>query len=602
MCSIVGVVSPSKIPAKLLRQASCLLDFTARRGPDDQGSVLIDNKVYLGSNRLCIIGCVPDGRMPMKSLNGDYWISYNGEIYNYKELRAQLIDKGFKFRSTTDTEVVLNAYICWGDKFVEKLNGIFAFLIYDKNNDLMISGRDRFGGRPLYYAKVDDCLVFSSDFKLLNDLAYPKRKVIDISALTAYLQCRFVPGNKTIIKDIFKLQPAEMISWRLSDLSPTVKRFWRPKLELHKFNQNEFNKKLAAAINLTKTADLTPDILLSGGLDSAAIAAIMNNQEDRNVQTYTFAFANPDPIKKNRKSSYQITTPNLDERDKAANIAKLFKYPNNSFVMDYDIGLKDFLDMMRILGEPIASTNALGNYLFAKALKGKTKLVLAGTGSDEFLGGYQDLYFNGARKSLRTAKNSSVFLKALSDFDGGAASPLAFLDPDLIQEGYLNDYLYSSMASFPKESYPNELLNQIAFFELAFALPGWELDQADRLFMSQSIELRPAFLENNFVDYGLTISSRDKAGKRPLRQAMHAYLPKKAIDQVKYPGMGTPKDICKQGWFKDLINELFEQPLDIWNKKSIVTLSKESYDDWNFDVLYRLVYLQLWLKDNNYKI
>lgn len=602
MCSILGMVSSNKIPVNLLKQAPGLLDFSARRGPDDQGSVLIDNKVYLGSNRLCIIDCTPDGKMPMKSLNGDYWISYNGEIYNYKELRNQLIERGFKFKSSTDTEVVLNAYICWGDQFVEKLNGIFAFLLYDKNKNIMIAGRDRFGGRPLYYTKTDGCLIFCSDFKSLSDLVYPKRKELDLSALTAYLLCRFVPGNKTIVKDINKLQPAEITYWHIDDLSPAVNNFWQPRFEPRKFNQKEFNKKLAEAINLTKTADSTPDILLSGGLDSAAIAAILHSQGDKDVQTYTFAFTNPDPVVENKKSGYQITTPNIDERDMASGVAQLFNYRNYSFVMDYNIGLDDFLDMTRILGEPIASTNALGNYLFAKALKGKTKLALAGTGSDELLGGYQELYFKGTHESLKTVNDSLVFLKALSDFDGGSTSPLTFLNPDLIQKKYIDNYLSSSMALFPSEKYPKELLNQIAFFELAFALPGWELDQADRLFTSQAIELRPAFLENNFVDYALAISSKDKVGKHPLRQAVGGYLPKSTINQVKHPGMGTPKDICKQKWFKNLINELFQQPLYIWNKKSIAALSKKSYDDWNFDILYRLVYLQLWLNDNNYKI
>lgn len=602
MCSILGMVSSKTIPKKLLMQAPMLLDITTDRGPDDRGSIVIDKRVYLGSNRLNIIDLSPGGKMPMKSLHGDYWISYNGEIYNYISLREQLVNEGFIFQSTADTEVILNAYVYWGDKFIEKLNGIFAFLIFDKKNNKIIAGRDRFGGKPLYYSKINDCIIFSSDFTVLRDLVYPNKKEIDLSALTAYMQCRFVPGERTILKKIFKLKPAEIITWKVENLSSTARQFWRPKFEPTPFLQEEFNTKLNEAIRYTKIADLSPSILLSGGLDSAAIAAILYQQGDNKIQTYTCAFTNPDASSKINKPNYQITTPNIDERDRAKVIADIFKYKNESFLIDSDIGLDGFIKMQQVLGEPIASTNALGSYLFALALKGRTKLALAGTGSDELLGGYQDLYFKGKNTALNNIDDPHTFLEAFADFDTGLISPLKYLKPELVQTGYLMNYANQAMGLFPADRYPNELLNQLSFFEIAFALPGWELDQADRLFMSQSIELRPAFLENNFVDYTLTIPSVNKVNKRPLKEAMQKYLPRSVTNQVKYPGLGTPKNVCNQEWFKSALNCLFNETLDIWDKDNVMALAKQPSAGWNFDILYRLVYLQLWLTDNNFKI
>lgn len=595
MCSILGMVSPKRIPNQLLKQAPRLLDLTVNRGPDGHGSIVIDKHIYLGNNRLSIIDLSSEGRMPLKSLHGDYWITYNGEIYNHVDLRNQLLNKGFNFRSTTDTEVILNAYIYWGNEFIEKLNGIFAFLIFDKKNNKIIAGRDRFGGKPLYYSQINDCVVFSSDFSLLRDLVYPNSKEIDLSALTAYVQCRFVPGERTILKKILKLQPAEVIIWQVEDLSSVTRRFWKPKFEPEPFQQEVFDKKLNEAIRYTKTADLTPSILLSGGLDSAAIAAILYHQGDTKVKTFTCAFTNPDFPNKSNKPSYKITTPNIDERGYAELVANTFNFSNESFSIDSNVSLELFLKMQRVLGEPIASTNALGNYLFARVLKGRTKFTISGTGSDELLGGYRDLYFKNKRTSLETVKDPMIFLKAFADLDAGQLSPLQYLNPELIQMDYLMEFTTQSMGLFPTDKYPNELLNQLAFFEMAFALPGWELDQADRLFMSQSIELRPAFLENNFVDYALTIPSAMKIDKHPLRKAMDKYLPNSVNRRVKYPGLGTPQSVCDQDWFKLASNCLFNETLDIWNKSNVSLFASQPSGKWNFDILYRLIYLQLWL-------
>lgn len=597
MCSILGIISKEKINKDLLKKSSALLKLTTERGPDDSGSVVVNKQVYLGNNRLSIIDKSLKGHMPMKSLRGDYWITYNGEIYNYTSLKNQLTDKGFKFKSESDTEVVLNAYICWGDKFVEKLNGIFAFLIFDKKLNKIITARDRFGAKPLYYSKINNSIIFSSDFDLVKNLVYPENKNLDHSALTSYMLCRFVPGDKTILKNIFKLQPAQIKIWNLKNLSSKSRKFWQPEFKPQKFSQKEFNKKLDDAIKYIKTADLNPSVLLSGGLDSAAIAAILKRQGNKNIKTFTCSFTNPDIEKKTNRSSYYITTPNIDESSYAKLVADSLEFKNKAFFIDYDINIDTFLKMQKILGEPIASTNALGNYLFAIKLNGRTKLGITGTGSDELLGGYKDLYFKNKIKTLKTIDDPKIFLNAFANFDSNKQYPLDYLKNDLIDDDYILDFTTKAMDSFPKNNHKNELLNQLTFFEMAFALPGWELDQADRLFMSQSIELRPGLLENNFVDYCLTIPSEEKLNKKPLKKAVKNILPRSIYNRPKYPGLGTPKDVYNKQWFKIATEELFNNTADIFDKKNIALLAKQPYEKWNFDIIYRLIYLQLWLKD-----
>lgn len=595
MCSILAIASPNELPTKLVGKTPDLLRFTSSRGPDDHGSLLIENRVYLGSNRLSIIDLSEEGRMPLKSLLGNYWITYNGEIYNYLDLRKQLVKEGVVFHSKSDTEVVLNAYVKWGESFVKKLNGIFAFVIFDKKKNKIITARDRFGCKPLYYLRLDDSIVFSSDFSLLRNLAHSSSDNINLSALTAYMQCRFVPGELTLLKDIFKLKPAEVRTWELKSLSSKTHQFWEPEFEIQPYDQETFNQKFFDAVKLTKTADVTPDLLLSGGLDSAAVLAAMNKQGERKFHIFTCAFKDSDVPKKQVGFSYKISAPSIDEREYAERVAETFHFHSDSTIIDSNISTKTFLEMQRVLGEPIASTNALGQYLFAISLKGKTKLAITGTGSDELLGGYQTLYFKNS-KELKNISNHSVFLDAFADFDLGNVPPLRFMNQELVQTDYLEEYANKTMSMFPAKLFPDERLNQLACFEMAFGLPGWELDQADRLFMSQSIELRPAFLENSFVDYALTIPSKFKVDKSPLRNAMRGLLPKKVVDRPKYPSLGTPLSVYKHKWFKSALRSLLENPLDIWDKKAIGSITKQPQTNWDFDTLYRLIYLQLWLK------
>ncbi|HEV2403117.1 MAG TPA: asparagine synthase (glutamine-hydrolyzing) [Candidatus Saccharimonadales bacterium] len=596
MCSILAMVNEQGLPHPLRLLTSKVLEQTRARGPDDSHAELINNIAYLGSNRLSIIGLGPAGRMPIKSQEHNCWIVYNGELYNHRELRAELKGQGFRFSTQSDTEVVLNAYVQWGDSFIEKLNGIFAFVIFDQDKARIIAGRDRFGAKPLYYMEIDGTLILSSDFKPLKQLRRSASDDFDAGALTAYMHFRFIPGNRSILKGIFKLKPAEIITWHMPGLKRHSRTYWRPYFRPEPFRQKDFTDKFLQAMQYVSVADVKPDLLLSGGLDSSAVAAAMHHLKYHAIHSYSCTYKDQltTAVTNDANDYSNLTNPYIDESQFAKLVVQTYGHQHHTAAVNADITPENFADMQRALGEPLASTDALGHYLFASALKGKTKLVLAGTGSDEILGGYEQLYFKKGNPKLRSFKDPLQLLRIFTNMDGDDELPLRFLNPDIVDNDYTHSLVSDVMDRFPADKHEYEALNQLAFFELGFDLPGWELDQADRIYMDQSIELRPAFLENNLVDYALTIRSRDKRGKAPLKQAMRGLLPDTIIDRPKYPSLGTPRTMYQKAWFQEGLRSLFEHPLDIWNRSEIQRLARLRPEDLNFDILYRLVYLQTW--------
>lgn len=593
MCSILTVFSNSTLSKSFTESFPDLLAMSLPRGPDESDIKIFDKKIILGSNRLRIIGEAVIGRMPLKSSNGDYWICFNGEIYNYIELREELFQAGFEFNTKTDTEVLLNSYIHFGDKFIKKLNGIFAFTIWDKEKNKIIAGRDRFGCKPLYYIDNGNFIALSSDFNVLLQLDSKEKDEIDHQALTSLLKCRFVPGERTIFKNIKKLLPGQTIYWDLETLNSKKRVFWRPNVKTKDFNQDEFNQKLSKAISLTARADTKASILLSGGLDSSAIASHLGRKKTNQFRTFSCYFKGATKeLPENKQSN--LSTGNLDESHLALEVAERYNYEHEVFEIDHHIDEDKFNKIQNALGEPIAVTNALGLYLLGEKLKGKTKLSLSGSGADELLGGYQDLYFKAGYDDfvLRTPQD---YLDGLSDFDGGSVDPLQFLKSEYINEDYLQEYTKEVFSNFKDSQNQDDLLNQLSVFELGFALVYWEMDMADKLFMDHSIELRPSFLENEFVDYCLSIKSKDKVNKNPLRKMYKKLLPETIIKGRKIPSLSTPLSITDAEWFIKIEEDLMNNPLPFWDEETLA--SEEIKSKVSFDVYYRIIYLQKWFKN-----
>jgi asparagine synthase (glutamine-hydrolysing) len=208
MCSIFGLFSKKEVEFPIEKIGESLLNESRDRGPDESSFISSGNRFFLGANRLSIIGKNGEGLMPMKDSHFDVWIALNGEIYNYVELRNELIANGVTFRTSTDTEVILKSYLYWKDTFIEKLNGIFSFCIYDARENRLICARDRFAAKPLYFYCDENTFSFGSDFLTVAKVAAEFSKLtLDSHAINSLINLRFVPGLKTIIKGVNKFAP-----------------------------------------------------------------------------------------------------------------------------------------------------------------------------------------------------------------------------------------------------------------------------------------------------------------------------------------------------------------------------------------------------------
>lgn len=599
MCSLLTIFTNKKFSSDFKYNVELLLKQSKSRGPDDSNSLIIDNNTFLGSNRLQIIGTPGVAQMPFKSLTKDCWIVLNGEIYNHADLRLELQNLGMAFSTDSDIEVIINSYIAWGDDFITKLNGIFSFVIYDRDNAKILAVRDRFGAKPLYYFANDDLISFSSDFQTICDIASSFCSLsINNKSLSTLMMLRFIPGEATIYDNIYKVNRAEYINADLKDLKSIQKvSYWKPKIQLQDFDQSIFNEKLSAAIVRTATADVPCGILLSGGLDSSTVLSILQKSNTNIFATYTCAFDGAEVSESSLQTSNTITTANIDETHLAKLVASQYRVTNKSYTLSTANHENNFVSMLQAFGEPVASPNALGLFLFAESIKCQPspKIFLCGTGADELLGGYQSLYFK-ENKNITNVDDCEL-IKSFSDFDSIASNPIELLDSHFIDTSYITSYLQSSMSSFHNAYKPNELLNQLAIFEFNFALPFWELEQADKLFMNFSFELRPSFLENDFVDYCFTIKSSDKMNKIPLRNAMRGSLPADIIERAKMPSLSTPASILHTTWFKSLIADVINDPCFFWNKDNVNQLLMDSNSEQSFDLIYRIVYIQSWFKN-----
>lgn len=599
MCSILSIITTKAFSPAFESIADKLLRMTENRGPDESSSIIFNNKIYLGNNRLSIIGKQANCTMPMKCKDREFWITYNGEIYNYKELKEELMQNGLAFSNDSDTEVILKGYEFWGEGIVNKLNGVFAFVIYDKEKNKFVAARDRFGAKPLFFILKNDVLAFSSEFLVLRELiSAKKRPMISKSALTSFLLCRFVPGDKTIFEEINKLRPAEIQVWDIDNLTHRSEIYWQPTFTPKAFNQDEFNEAFSKAIAATSEADEKACVLLSGGLDSSAIVARLNSLGKKNLDTYSCSF---NDVKSTLYSKdvleTKITNEILDESEFAQEVADLYSTNHHHYPISSDLSITQFETMQKALGEPVASPNAIGLFLLGGNMLGKTKLALCGTGADELLGGYQKLYVKHIFKKFSTINNSEL-LNIFSDFDSDTdrENVLNFLSQENVEQTYIENFLETSMIKFDQYKYSDELLNQLLFFELAFGLPGWELDQADRIFMNFSIELRPSFLENDFLNYCLSIYSSDKYNKTPLRVAVENELPPSIVNREKLPSLSTPASAFEQIWFTTIIDDLKANPHEIWNMESLSKYLEKPRAEISFDLIYRVAYLQKWLK------
>jgi asparagine synthase (glutamine-hydrolysing) len=376
MCGIVGAASVVPLPFSELPEQ--MRDTIAHRGPDDAGMWWAsDRRLWLAQRRLAVVDLSPGGRQPMEDRSGRLHLVFNGEIYNYRQLRTELEGLGHVFRSSSDTEVLLEAYAEWGVDCLSRINGMFAFALHDDRKNVLLVARDRAGEKPLFYRHDQGRFWFASELKaLLEDPALPRR--VDLQALNQYLAYGYVTGADCILEGYRKLRQGEAVSYDLDTGNLTRWRYWRPphRREEPPLRPADLDAELEAllrdAVRLRLQADVPVGILLSGGIDSSLITALAAEVSPNPVRTFTITFPGEG---------------SFDEGPYARVVADHFGTDHTALVAE-PASLDLLPQMARQFDEPMADSSMIPTFLVSRLIRQHATVALGGDGGDELFGGY----------------------------------------------------------------------------------------------------------------------------------------------------------------------------------------------------------------------
>lgn len=518
MCGIVGIVENKKqIDESILRK---MRDTLSHRGPDDSGIWTNSNKtIGLAHRRLSILDLSQTGHQPMSDERGDVWITYNGETYNFIEIKKELETKGYRFRSSTDTEVILYAYKEWGVECVNKFNGMFAFGIYDKRKKQLFMARDRAGKKPFYYAEYNRKFIFASELKaILCDPEFPRE--IDYGALNFYLTYGYIPFGLSIFKYARKLPPAHMMIYDIEKKGCNILRYWKvPLPDGKKYEEEELLEQLEYILNDSVKSRLISDVplgaFLSGGIDSSLVVAMMSLVSDKPVRTFSIGF---------EEQKY-------NELPYAKIVADYFGTKHTELIVKPDaFGILN--ELVKQFDEPFADSSMIPTYYVSKMTRNYVTVALSGDGGDELFGGYSSYclslidYYTGKILSTSLRRNISKYAEFLPERIIGKRQLLRLqYDPhrafiDRMSHGYFKDrfrmkLLAPEIMNLLGEKYhepelvlhsilrsaKTDFLNSLGTTDFLTYLPEDILTKVDRTSMKVSLEVRCPFLDFRLVEF-----------------------------------------------------------------------------------------------------
>lgn len=575
MCGIAGFAG---LNDKDLLGKMC--DVISHRGPNDKGYFL-DKDIGLGNRRLSIID-IKGGHQPIHNEDESIWITFNGEIYNFLELKKELESKGHKFYTNSDTEVIIHTYEEYGYSFVEKLRGIFAFAIWDDTKKQLLLVRDRLGVKPLYYTIFDGKILFGSEIKSILQYNGVKRK-INFKALNYFLTLRYVPGPDTIFDKIHKLQPSNILIWRDNKIS--IKRYWSLKLEPSNYSENFYTQRLyellKEAVRTELMSEVPLGVYLSGGIDSTVITTLMSQVSQEEIKTFSVGFGDE----------------RTDELNYARIVSENFGTSHNEFIIKPK-AMKFLPEIIWHFDEPIADPAAIPVYLLSELAKKYVTVVLTGEGGDELFAGYEQykILYN-AKKYTRFIPNKfiskvlSVTPESLLDHFFKYSSSLGIEGKkraigcfDMINKDILESYLkivsifddselkkvIKSQETFPvKEKYEKyfknvelkNILNKLLLLETEIQLPDNFLMKDDKMTMAYSIEARVPLLDHKLVEFVATIPPslklRGMKDKYILRKLMSKFTP--VIMKRKKQRFFVPIDTWLGGELWEVTNQILSK-------------------------------------------
>lgn len=599
MCGIAGIYAPGRVLSAAAVEP--MLASIAHRGPDDRGiEMLAGQALVFGHLRLSILDLSPLGHQPMATPDRRTWIVYNGEVYNFREIRQELQSLGWQFRSESDTEVILAAYRQWGLDAIQRFCGMFAFALWDDTQQVLHLCRDRFGVKPLYYSVRGGTLAFASESKALNQAGYTAR-LVDPVSVAEFLQYGYISAPRSIFADVQTVPPATVITFDAS-LRPRQYEYWRARDLFDSDHATALRGELAAlpeeqlldrmeaalqrAFEYRMVADVPVGLFLSGGIDSSLVATLLTRRSGFKLNTYTIGYGDSE----------------FDETPYAREVARALGSEHIEFPVSSQLAVDTVAEIPDIADEPIGDSSLVPTLLVSRLARQHVKVALSADGADELCGGYARYAYCGdfvqrrsrfaralyhlsgdvleklparwieagyaaargggpkfaavgdkLRKFIRMSRAASAFEAydaAISEWPAGDVSRLAPNAPAGL--GGAHAAFESAVGADPRD--------QFMHFDMTRYLPGDLLVKVDRASMAVSLEAREPFLDHEAAQLAAALPMswkiRGRQNKYILRRILYRHLPAALFERPKQ-GFSAPVG----AWLRGPLREVFLQEM-----------------------------------------
>ncbi|MGH9753026.1 MAG: asparagine synthase (glutamine-hydrolyzing) [Blastocatellia bacterium] len=579
MCGILGFINLDRTQPAEERTARAMAAAIRHRGPDDEGFYFKDN-VALGMRRLSIID-LATGHQPISNEDGSVWVVFNGEIYNFQDLRERLLARGHQFSTHSDTEVLVHLYEDEGDELVQHLNGMFAFALWDERRQRLLVARDRMGEKPLYFTQAANSFIFASELKSL--VVHPEvRARVNLLALRKYLQYEFVPSPHTMIEGVHKLRPAHRLIFEKGEWR--TEPYWRLSYEGERLKisedeaAEEIHDRLREAVRMRLISDVPLGVLLSGGIDSSAVAALAREAAGGRVKTFSIAFEE----KSFDESSYarlvadHLGTEHYEQRFTEREMLEIVP------------------EIPRLLDEPLGDGSLIPTFLLSRFTRERVTVALGGDGGDEFFAGYPTYaahrvadYYRALPRFVRagliepavarlpvSTENLSFDFRA-KRFVQGAALPAGerhtvwmgsytaeqqrlLLSPEVLA-ACPDEEVFDEIRIYDYSN-GHDVVERMMTLDATHYLSECVLFKVDRASMAASLETRAPFLDHTLVEFltklPIDLKLRGLTGKYILKRAMQGRLPQQVINRPK-KGFGMPVAKWVKGELRTFVRDTF---------------------------------------------
>lgn len=628
MCGITGLYAFNEVGRFNLINLQRTIDKVSHRGPDAQGSYF-DDRIGLGHRRLAVIDTSIAANQPMFDAERRYVIIYNGEIYNYRELKRMLENRyHVKFTTHSDTEVLLYAYIHLREKCLDKLNGFFAFAVYDMRKQEIFLARDRFGIKPLYYYLDDDKFLFASEMRSI--ISFGIEKSINFSSLMLYLQLNYIPAPFTILDGVHKLMAGHYIRIKRKDVE--IKKYYhlpvpgkeRPDSKIDA--KNEIKKLLEDSVRQRLVADVPLGVFLSGGIDSSLITAIASRHKG-DLNTFSIGYT---------------AAPYFDETKYARQVADYFGTFHHTFRLSRDDLFQHVNDILEHIDEPFADSSAIPVYILSKYTREHMTVALSGDGADEVFSGYNKhlAFLQSQKKSMKNqlirnlgpvwgflpqSRNNPVFntFRQLDRYSRGLKTKgsdrywiwASLMGDKQAGKMILPDKIYSKHYD-DLSNFKNEMtsgisgefeMNQILHTDMRLVLPNDMLYKVDMMSMAFGLEVRVPFLDHRLVEAAMVLPSEYKINphqqKIILREILTEYIPGNLAQRPKHgfevPLLNWFRKELKSTIQEDLLSHQFIREQEIFEPGAISRLIRKLFSPGPGDAhahIWALIVFQSWWK------